>query len=305
MRHDVGGLGPANAERLRQRADALSPRELLERPRGAAIDARRLRETGRRQIADLAGAAVRTGPEPAAEHEAEADASVQPHQGIVRVVPGGTAQPLGDGGQIHVVAVADGHPEVPRQRVAKPRLLPAVQMAGMPQRACLRIDDAGGGDHHLVDLLATQVSGGEHAVDRVAYLVTRVGAAALRNVHGVRRGDVAGQCGQGRPAAVLLDMDPDDVSRRRIDAVGAGLRTGSVGDESGLFDQLPGGQAVEERRHGRLGQAGQLADLAARHRTPIEQQAENDLIVDLSQQSGRAGSAAHHCPGRFHRAIMP
>lgn len=258
---------------------------LLERPGGAAVDSRLLRQARNRQIADLSGAAVGTGPQRAVAHHSQADAAVQPQQDVVRPTPCGAPQTLGHGCQVDVVAVAHRNPEVGRQGVAQARLLPAAQMTGVAEGTRPRVDHAGRRDDDLVDPVAVQSGGGEHRVDRRPDLVPGVDPAALRDGHRVRGDDVPGQGGHRSRTGVLLHVDSDDVTRRGVDAVGACLRAGAAGHDAGLLDELPGRQPVHQGGDRGLGQAGYLADLAAGQRAVIEQQAERDLVVDLPQQS--------------------
>ena len=286
----AAGSAAADAVFAGQHPHALAADELLEAAGGAPVHPGVV-DAGDRQVADLAGAAMRAGADGAVQHDAEPDAAVEPQQGVVGAVPGRAEQPLGDRRQVDVIALTDRDAEGVGHQRGQAGGLPALDVPSVPQVPGDRVDDARRRDDHPVHRGAGEPGRREDAVDGGRHLVDRGGLAPLPDLDLMPGDDLTGQRGQPGHAEVLLDVHPDHVAGPRVHRIDPRVRTGPALDHPGGGDQSPFVQPAQQRGHRRLGQPGLFADPAARHRTLREEQPEHHLVVDLPEQAGRVGAA--------------
>ena len=177
------------------RGSAWAPASSWKPPLFALVDLAHQRGAGHRQEADLAGAAGEAAVQPAADDEGGAEALLVPQQDEVLVAARGAEALLGDGDEVDVVLVLDGHRQHGGQLVEEGGGVPAGQVGGVAQPPGGRVEGAGRADDQPVHVGAGEPGGLHRPVERLGDLphdaARRAGpGCGSSNSPTVRAGDV-------------------------------------------------------------------------------------------------------------------
>ena len=222
------------------------------------------RVAAERQEGDLPGHPVHAAVQPAAEHQAHADARADVHPGeAVGLLPD-AERALGERGRVHVVLDRERGAERRPQPGERLRLVPAGQAAGQRHQVPLRVVDARAADNRRGDLGAGDPGARAQLVGELDKLRHPVADRCRAHRHGQPGADVAGQVGDGTAQVAHADVEAEDEPGLRPDLVEQGGTAGHAGPLAGQPDQAGPLQVRQGERHGGLGQPGHAGELRAR-----------------------------------------
>ena len=251
------------------------------------------------RVADLAGGAADADVEPAAEHEARADAGRELEVDHVLDAVAGAPDVLGQRAEVRVVVDADGQVEAVAHRARGRDPDPAGQDRGRADRAGVGVDRARQAHPDAEDAGAVDARLGERGVDELGGGVEAlVGAVVARQLPAHLGEDGMAEVRHSHRHVRLAEVDADGGAgaavERDQDGRAATLRAGRGGVVDALGDEAVADEVADQGGDGGAGQTRAPSELGATGDPRDPECTEHPPAVSLAQGLERSGAFVTH-----------